>query len=299
MRPSSIVLALALVPLWFSPTVRAAAPDRAIRFARRDARVGDRAHQEIDFEVNLIIAIRQHGQTIHTRDQGNRQRQSRDVSVLEVRKGLATKARVDYGISQQISAPRGEGADENIRRDPVAGKSYLVAREAADRLIVTDLQGNRPPETQRAIVARNMDALGRPNPLADYFDRRVLAIGQTVALPREVANELLGFEKSVGTVNRFDLTLVGTRKIGERQCALFHARIEFDSPLADDGHLTMQGELLLDTSSCRIASLALSCPLRLEETRGPEGGQFQVRGTGSLQIAMRSTGWAPTASTSR
>jgi len=273
--------------------------DADVHFVHRPTEVGDRTHQEIQFEVNLIVAIRQNGQTAYTSDRGSRRRQLRDISVLAVTDGRATQARVEYLVSQRsVSRPDGD-ASAAIQRDPVAGKSYLVTRNAAGELVITDLAGNRPPPPEWAIVASNMDAIGRRNPLASYFDQRTIAIGQTVSLPRKLANELLGFQPSVGKVRRFDMTLAGTREIDGQRCGVFHTRIALDSPLAAGQSLEMRGQFLLETATCRIASIALSCPLQLEETHGPAGASFQVRGTGSLQVAMQARRDRSVASTSR
>ncbi|MFV2067433.1 MAG: hypothetical protein ACC645_10670 [Pirellulales bacterium] len=299
MRQRSAELALLAVSIGLAAAAEGFPADAVVRFVHRPTEVGDRAHQELQFEVNLIIAISQNGQTAHTRDRGSRRRQSRDISVLAVTDGRATKARVDYSVSQRSLSGSDRETSAAIQRDPVAGKSYLVARNRADELVITDLVGNRPPPEELAIIARNMDAIGRRNPLASYFDQRTVSVGQTVSLPQQLANELLGFEEPVGKVNRFDMTLVGTREMDGHRCAVFHTRIDWNSPLAEGRPLAMQGEFLLETATCRIASLELSCPLKLEETRGPEGARFLVRGAGSLQIAMRSGRIRSAASTSR
>jgi hypothetical protein len=139
-----------------------------------------------------------------------------------------------------------------------------------------------------AIVAQAMDAIGRRNPLALFFDRRSISVGQTVSLPKDLANDAIGCREAIGEVSRFDMTLAAAQTVDGRTCAVFDTRIDADSPQEGNRMLALQGQFVLDVTTCRTVAIQLSCPVSVTEMRGPPGGRFTVNGQGTLQISMRS-----------
>jgi len=276
---------IGLAVLTLGPAVDSASA-RSYRFAYRPPQVGDRAVQDVHFEMNLIVTLIQSGQIVHTNDRGIQRMQRRTITVLDVEGGRVTRAKVAFARSEQSAS---NGSKRTTPEEhPVAGKAYLVTREPNGRLQVTDLQGSQPSAEERALVARAMDALGRRNPLALFFNQRTVAVGQTVSLPKDLANDLIGFREAVGEVSRFDMKLVAARVSDGGTCVVFDTRIDAGSPLEDGRTLAMRGQFLLEVDTCHAAAIELSCPVAVTETRGPEGGRFTVEGQGTLQVSMRS-----------
>jgi hypothetical protein len=268
------------------PCAAEPAPDRVCHFTHREPQVGDRATQEVCFEMNLLVSLRQHHQTVHTTDHGIHRRQCRTVDALEVERGCVTRAAVSFAVCEESVAETGR--PRTRVEQPVVGKSYLVRRIGQGPLQVTDLEGRHAPAEEHAVVARAMDAIGRRNPLARFFDQRRISVGQTVAVPIELANELLGCPEALGAVARFEMTLEGFRADDRTVYAVFDTAIEAASPLGDGRRLDLRGKFLLEPETCRIAAIELACPVELTETRGPEGGRFELHGKGTLQVSMRS-----------
>jgi hypothetical protein len=283
------LLAIVAGPLAFVLVLMS--PDRVVsgasyHFQRRPPQAGDAATQDLHFEMNLVVRLTQSQQTIDTSDRGIDRRQRRFVTVLDVAQGRVRRAKVLFVRSQQLVS---DGSAASVpAKQAVEGKTYLVARQSDGELQITDPKGNRPPEAEWAIVAQAMDAIGRPNPLAMFLDRRSIAVGQTVALPNEVANDAIGFREAVGEVSRFAMTLVEAKTIGGRSCGVFDVQIDAHSPLDDGQILAVRGRFSIESDTCRIAAIELTCPVAIHQQRGPEGGRFNLEGRGTLQVSMRS-----------
>lgn len=283
------LLALVMGSLAFSLTLSAfdrPTSGASYRFQRRPPQVGDAVTQDLHFEMNLVVKLTQSQQTIHTSDRGVDRRQRRRIAVTDVAQGRVRQARVQFIRSQQVVID-GNAPPLQVKQ-PVEGKSYLVTRRPDGKLQITDRTGGRPPEAEWEIVAQAMDAIGRPNPLAALLDRRSIAIGQTLTLPKELASNAIGFREAVGEVSRFALTLVTAKSVGERMCGVFDVEIDALSPTDEGQTLAIGGRFQIETDTCRIAAIDLTCPVTIQQQRGPEGGKFNVEGRGTLQVSMQS-----------
>jgi len=276
--PLALVLALA--------TLDRPALGASYRFLRRPPQVGDAATQDLRFEMNLVVKLIQNEQTIYTSDRGMDRRQRRLITVTDVAQGRVRQARVKFVESQQVVS-NGNAPPLQVKQ-PVEGKSYLVTRPPDGKLQITDPIGNRPPKAEWEIVAQAMDAIGRPNPLATFLNGRSIALGQTVTLPKELANDVIGFREAVGEVSRFAMTLVAAKPVGDRMCGAFDVQIDALSPMDEGQTLAIRGRFQIETDTCRIAVIDLTCPVTIQQQRGPEGGKFNVEGRGTLQVSMQS-----------
>jgi hypothetical protein len=254
------------------------------RFTARKPQVGDRSRQELRFLLDVKMTVSQSGQIVYTSDGNVERTQSRQVELLEAREGKVTKAKVTFDTSEQVTSQKDRPAA--TAQLAVAGKTYLAER-VGEELVITDDQGNKPTDEELAIVAPGMEVLGRPNPLAAFFDGRSVEVGETVRLPNQVAKELFGSWDQLGEVSQLDMMLLGTQTVEGVKCALFHTKIEVKPPKSDGRALQIQGRFLIEIDSCRTAQVELSGPLTTSQVRGEGASQFTVKRRGSMEIAVQ------------
>jgi hypothetical protein len=281
-RIPALWLAIGLIT---TTTTTTAAERPTCSFNYRQPRVGDQGTQDVQFEMNLVVTFQQSGQVISTGDRSILRRQRRAMTALDVKDLRVTRAQVAFAESEAMVMENGKATSRT--RQPVAGKSYHVARQANEELLVTDEQGNPPSAEEIAIVRSAADAVGRRNPWGEVLHQRTVSVGDTLNVPPPLANTLLGFEETLGEVRRFEMKLVDIRSVDGTQCGVFETVIETDSTLAGGKVLTMRGQFVIDAATCRTVQVQLTCPLDVSETRGPHGGRFTVLGKGTLQVSMR------------
>jgi hypothetical protein len=279
----------ALFPaIWLSiGLASAAAAERATcSFIYRQPQVGDQGTQDVQFEMNVVVTFQQSGQVISTGDRSILRRQRRTMTALDVKDLRVTRAKVAFAESEAVVMENGKATVRT--RQPVAGKTYHVSRQSNEELLVTDERGNPASAEELAIVRSAADAVGRQNPWGQVLHQRTITIGNTLKVPPDIANTLLGFEETLGEVRRFEMKLVDVPSVDGTTHGVFDTVIETDSPLAGGKALTMHGQFVIDAATCRTNSVQLVCPLDLSETRGPQGGRFTVTGKGTLQVSMQS-----------
>lgn len=242
--------------------------------------------QDLQFNLFLRTTVSQDGQLTESADETSDMRQRRAVQVLKVEENRATKVRVHYEAAQQTVT---HGEKSGTFRLPVAGKTYQVARDDAG-LTVTDEQGTTPPEDELSFVQRNMAAVGRTNPLGEFFQGKRLSKGDVVKLPAEVAASLLGLEDAVGArPAEFKLTLAGMRTLSEFECAEFDVSLRANSGVGDGLSMLVQGHLWIDPSTCRIIAAELSGPVGIFPNPAADDGEPVVTANGRLRVAVRSS----------
>ena len=260
----------------------AIAAEESYRFTYRPAQVGDQSTQDVKFLFELKATIRQVGQIVYSTDRDIQHVQRRRVKLLQSADPRTSRARLTFDTARQTTTTDGRPAAPTDQ--PVAGKTYFVAR-SGEQLTITDRRGAIPPPEERRIVARAAESVGRPSPLGIALGCKTIAVGQTIRLPNRLAADLFGFD-AVGEVARLEMRLVGTRREGPLVCAVMETRIDADSSLATSATMRIEGRLLVAIDTCRLVAAELSGPVTLSEGRGPAGGEFTVSGSGTMRVAL-------------
>jgi hypothetical protein len=273
---------------------RSAAVQPEIVFGRSASRIGDEVEQSILLETRMTTLVRQQSKIIDMKKSSNRSQQRRVVTTTELDAGCAIGVAVHYveATSQYESSEDAAGSQLPLpNAEPVQGKMYYCRREPGQdgKLVITDENGSAPPADELEIVSQNMEMVGRRNPLADFLAGRSLAIGETIALPKEVANRLFNLGESFGEVQRFELTLQRTSLDDGVQCATFQARVEAASNDSSQMRMEVEGPLVVQIASCRATNMRLAGPIAISEVRGSYSNVRQFIGTGQLNMTIAST----------
>jgi hypothetical protein len=270
------------------------------RFRYRPPQVGEDAQQTVESNLQLTVSMQMSGQVIDSFDQKVDRKHSRHLTVLRSNEDRILLAKVTYQATQLTTTTKGEPAP--VVEHPIVGKTYLVARPEKDgELSITYEDGTTPPEQELAVVRANVDGIGRPNKLGQYFHGRTVKIGQVLQLPNELANEVMGLRDAVGKVTRFEMRLVGTRQIKRGgqddssttakppiECAVIEIAIDAGQPEKEGMKLQVRGEVVMEINTCRTHAAKFGGPVAVTELRGPPGHQFTVAGHGKMNVAIRS-----------
>ncbi len=287
----------AVQPASFNRAESAGAP-QTVQFGRQGPRVGDQVEQLIALEMRMTTALRQGDQLVEKNETTMRNTQRRAVTTSEVLDGRtqtvlvrypeATKQMIIGADASQLTADGKSPDASSPVAQPVKGKAYRCRREPGDdgKLTVADADGLIPPLEEYMIVAQGMEMVGRPNPLAEFLAGRKVAVGQTLALPKDVADRLFGIGERFGDVSRFDLTLQEVRAENGRACATFRASVDAASNKSSQMRMQVEGPLVIDIDSCRAVRTKLSGPIAMTESRGTYSTAYQLISTGHLTIAI-------------
>ena len=274
------------------------ADTRTVRFELRPPRVGDQVEQTMMLEMRLATSVRQADQLLDKNEMRMRNTQHRLVTTTEIVDGRTMAVLVRYplankqhAVGEDAKKPLPEAAAANSpppAAQPVQGKAYRCRRETGDdaKLIITDEQGNMPPLEEFEIVAQGMEMVGRPNPLAAFLAGRTVAVGETLSLPKEVADRLFGISERFGDVSRFDLTLQDVRTENGSACAAFLASIDAASSDSSQMRLQVEGPLVIEIDTCRAVRTKLAGPIAMTESRGTYSTAYQLISTGQLTMAI-------------
>jgi hypothetical protein len=264
-------------------TAQSTSPQEPFRFTYRPLEVGDEAQEATHFVLDLKTVRLHDGQVIDIADQVIERDEDSHVVRLPPGPGQSAKAKVTYQASRQTArGRRGVAAAESDR--PVAGKTYLVARQGEDLLIV-DEQGAAPPDDEQAIVSRAMDGLGRTSPLGTFLNGRTVKVGETLRLPAEFTQKMLaGWDESIAALP-LDVIFMGTQHVDGQRCALLHTP---PAAAAKPGaeRAPVEGKLLIEFDTCRLAVMELRGSVSAIERQGQPGEEFDVRRKGKLQVAV-------------
>lgn len=270
-----------------SPTTPTAS-GQVVRFRQVAARPGDRVDQKLGVELGLTTRITQSGQIAHESQSKMRREQHRVIEVMEVQDGRATKARATFHLSRRQS-PDSPNPEEYAPQC-IEGKTYLMSR-SGDQLTITDPTGATPPPEELKLARESLENVGKPNPLAALLINRHVVVGQPILVPRDLVQELLGFQDPLGTVRRFELTLLRVDPASDEHPAprgVFRTSIMVvpneDSPLSI--HLT--GEIAVETETCRLAYVDLKGPVQLSSIERTAGGIYHYSAGGELNLSIQS-----------
>ena len=280
-----LFLAPVLLPALAVPSQALA--QQSVVFQKRPAQAGDSAEQSIQCDLQLIMSIRQSGQTVQEQKQALQREQRRHLTILQVEKDKPLQAEVRYEASS-VTVHQAEGKPEKISQ-AVMGKAYRVTRKGKE-LLVTYPDGKAPAAEEVEIVRSNMEAFGLPNPIAEFFHGKKVRVGESLTLPSDLARELLGFAEAPGTVSSFQLALQEVRAAeakGESPVAVFTIELRADDAQQNGVQMQLTGQLEMEVATCRSRVVKLAGPVLAEETHGPKNGEFQVRSEGDVEVAVR------------
>src|SRR5262245_39186239 len=195
----------AVQPAVFTRT-QMASGSQTVEFGRQGPRVGDHVEQKIALEMRLATSLRQDNKVLEKNETTMRNTQRRSVTTTEVLDGRTQAVLVRYpeATKQMIMGPdaskpaadakTAEAKNSEPVPQPVQGKAYRCRREPGDygKLTVVNGEGLIPPLEEYTIVAQSMEMVGRPNPLAEFLAGRKVAVGETLPLPKDVADRLFG-----------------------------------------------------------------------------------------------------------
>jgi hypothetical protein len=270
-----------------------------VQFGRQGPRVGDQVEQQIGLELRLTTSVRQGDQLLQKNDTTMRNTQRRAVTTTEVLDGRTQAVLVRYpeATKQLVTDQSPAGAEakppaaSSPLPQPVEGKAYRCRREPGKdgKLNVSDADGLIPPLEEFVIVAQSMEMVGRPNPLGEFLAGRTVAVGQTLELPKDVADRLFGIGERFGDVSRFDLVLEEVAMENGRECAVFRASVDAGSSNSSQTRMQVEGPLVIDVASCRAVRTKLAGPIAMTESRGTYSTAYQLISTGQLSIAIDAT----------
>lgn len=262
-----------------------AASSPPVTFSSRPARVGDRAAQTVGVELEINTSITQAGKQAHSGKNKMQRRQQRFVEVLEVSDGRVRRAHVTYPLSRISSTENDQPGDEVVQ--PVEKESYIVTR-AGERLTVTDTEGAIPSQAEFEIVVTGLQDLGRVNPLAKYLVGQTISIGDRLELPRQIAEQMMGFGGEFGQVEKFELELKSVTQIDQQPCAIFAASIKAVGEVANPIRIHAYGQVAIQIDTCRTVSAEISGPLTLSVAEHTPEGSFQYKAQGGMRLAVKS-----------
>jgi len=297
-------LSMAAVCIAFATTTVGAAEQ--FKFTYKPLEVGDQASETSEFALDLKTTVAQGHEVINVAAQKADRNERVIAERLPATPGQTAKARIKYETSEQVTTDR-SGATHGTER-PVAGKTYIAAREG-DALVIADEQGAAPPEEEFKIVSRAADGLGRPNPIGELLNGKTVAIGERISLPQEYCRQMLGgWDESLADAP-LEVMLMGTQRIDGKNCAVFHTVpegmgakstvVRTSATTATDGPelklppppatSPIQGKFLVEFDTCRLAVIELDGPVNRIETKGRPGREFEVRRKGKLRVAVHTT----------
>lgn len=254
-----------------------------ITFRKRSTQVGDQTDQLLVVHTELNSTVRLAKTEIEKSSVKDVRKLQRRVTATEVQQGRMLAARVKFVASENETHIDQQPA--TTKREPVVGKTYQCRRDG-ENILVTDEQGQLPPLAEYEIVARTMESLGKPNPIADFFKGKTIAVGQAVAMPPELAQQLLGLGNAIDTVHQFDFALTSIQPVAEGSNAVFQVLLEASSHENGQMRMQLEGTMVIQSNGCRLVSAELAGPIGMAESMVRAENTFHVTGTGQLGVSI-------------
>ncbi len=275
--------------LVYSITVPASASEgdapKVVQFQQQPTAVGDSVVQQVEVELDVTTTITQSEQIAHESRSTIHRKQQRVVKVLEVVDDRVRRAEVSFPISRR-QGPGGETPDE-MAPQSVEGKTYLVER-VDDRLKIRKPDGTLPPRQEFELVYESLKTFGKPNPLAEFLLARPIQLGETIEVPRELAEQLLGLSGDVGEVRRMTMRLEHLKEIDDQPCAVFATTIDAVDRASEAQEFEVTGRMAIDIATCRTVAAEVNGPLSLTSTQTTAAGSFEQVVKGGMRVALRS-----------
>ncbi len=253
-------------------------------FRIQSPEIGQRIWQHVTMFANVTTKYAQQGQLISQTSRTLTREQVRRLTVVAKDSSGRTTVRLKYEKARKSLTQR--GLSPELKDQPVLGKTYLVARPK-DALVITYEDGSTPSKEEVDVVEKNMQAIGRTNPLAEFLNGKTLSIGQRLNLPPQLAKQL-GWDGEYGEIGSVTLWLKSVKSIDGSPCGIFENEIEGKSTTGSMA-TKMRGDVTIEIATCRTLAADMRVQLNSEMERGPEGHSFRVshRGQANLHTQAR------------
>ncbi|MGI9456622.1 MAG: hypothetical protein ACR2NU_08675 [Aeoliella sp.] len=251
-----------------------------VHFEKRPTGTGDRVDQVMRVALALESTVRKGDQVLDTNSRHMERIQQRAMIAEEVVDGHAVAARVRFLKSERVT----DGAEPDVH--PITGKTYLCRRERDEPLVITREDGSIPGPEEFTIVSESMDALGKPNLLADFFADRTVSVGEIIELPEEIGEGLLGSSDRLGKVSRFALTLAELTQRDGARVARFAVDIKSRGDQNAQMQLVVTGTIDLEVETCRTLGLEFTGPLAMTTSFGSYSQTQTTQVSGKLSMKM-------------
>jgi hypothetical protein len=253
-----------------------------VQFNFRLPQVGDSSSHSAQYELDVKATLKQGAELVSTRSQKVSRQLDRQINVLAVAGDRPMKAQVQYTKGREITGPSEQSG--TARTMPIEGKTYIVERQGAT-LAVSDQAGQPVPDDQRRLVEANMDSIGHRNQLGRFLHGKAVEVGETVALPKEMAADLLGMREANGDAQRIELTLRSMKSTPTGPMADFAAVMQVK--IGGGSTLDVKGDLQIDPGTCRIVSANFAGPISGTSGQADQGDQLVIQTAGSLKASVQ------------
>jgi len=181
-------------------------------------------------------------------------------------------------------------------RNPSLRDFTTTAERSEDgELIFPELLVENSPEFQNtpANLSRDHDRLGKAHPLAELVSERTMSPGDEVAVPADVASDLL--ETQIVRVSSVHLVFVGETKLDGVSAGSFRLSAQASSKAKDRAgavtELELSGSLILRASDGAPMSLNIAGPVTVKaEWTERIDAKMRLEGEGTANVELR---WGP------
>lgn len=249
--------------------------NQEVRFTRRITQVGDRIDQQLQAELELESTVRKGQETIEQTNSKVARLQKRAVVVDQVADGKTLVARVHFSHYSKT-------LDGESKPQSVVGKTYRCERQPDDKLSITTTDGRLTTPDEYTLVSECMESLGRTNPLSNFLAGRTIKVGETFEVPEEVGEALVSPNSQMGKVAKFQLTLTNVDRASN--LATLQLALDTQGGETTQMKLSVRGQLVVETDTCRTRSMHFSGPLVMATTIGSYSAAKTSFVRGKLQV---------------
>ena len=252
-----------------------------------------RKTNKTDMEMKISMTMKGATETKEEKSKDD-EVEEKDVEVLEVKDGKVTSIKVTYRRATKVKTEtkEGETKDRTINK-PYAGKTYTVTLDG-DNSVVVDDKGGEPPKDEMEAVQKD-NKLGKDySGLDDAIPDGPIKFGQKIDLPAEKLAKLLGTDdpemKDALKVNEFSFTLKETKKVGDREAAIFDTVMSMQVNMFFTMKFELKGESAIDIKTGRMLSMKLAGPIEIPKPKTEEKeAAMKIEGSGNMAMEHTNT----------
>lgn len=254
-----------------------------IRFSCKPMAEGTTRIETQDSHTVMNIVINIQGQVAYELEQKQSQTRKKEETVLKTTKDNVSKVQVLY--AEAMNKQGNSITGEQLQIDVVKGKTYIVECKEGE-LLVTGPQGEKIDDNEFSLVKEDYQRLGKPEPVAQFFHGKTLAIGQKVMVPEEAAVELFRGQQENLRVEEFSFIFRETSKQGKMPCGVFDTVLKM---AGDSDGIAIAVDLKGTTTvreDCRVISLDLKGMSTIHGEHESEDGKMEMAGKGEVVINL-------------